>query len=129
VRRRERNKDQTSRHQSEAEFHHITMIRLLVYVFDIIASILLARMLSGALQRSDGTPRAHPWGRRAGPGSANEGSGGPEEAIRGKMARDPICGMFVSTELSQKLRQGERTLHFCSSECRNRYQNQERRAG
>jgi YHS domain-containing protein len=41
---------------------------------------------------------------------------------RGEMVRDPVCGMFVSTELSQQLRQGAETLHFCSPECLKKYQ-------
>ncbi|MGA2983181.1 MAG: hypothetical protein ABSG32_05170 [Terriglobia bacterium] len=38
------------------------------------------------------------------------------------MARDPVCGMFVSTELSQQLTRGADTLHFCSRECLDKYQ-------
>ena len=41
---------------------------------------------------------------------------------RGEMARDPVCGMFVATELSQQLRQGTDTVHFCSRECLEKYQ-------
>lgn len=41
----------------------------------------------------------------------------------GETARDPVCGMFVSTELSHKLPRGAQTLHFCSKECLERYQN------
>jgi YHS domain-containing protein len=41
---------------------------------------------------------------------------------RGEMARDPVCGMFVSTELSQQLRRGPDTVHFCSRECMEKYQ-------
>lgn len=40
----------------------------------------------------------------------------------GEMARDPVCGMFVSTELSQQLRRGNDTLHFCSRECLEKYE-------
>jgi YHS domain-containing protein len=41
---------------------------------------------------------------------------------RGEMVRDPVCGMFVSTELSQRLGRGAQTLHFCSRECLEKYQ-------
>jgi YHS domain-containing protein len=41
---------------------------------------------------------------------------------RGETARDPVCGMFVSTELSQQLRRDAETLHFCSRECLEKYQ-------
>jgi YHS domain-containing protein len=40
----------------------------------------------------------------------------------GETARDPVCGMFVSTELSQKLRHGGETLHFCSPTCLEKYE-------
>jgi len=40
----------------------------------------------------------------------------------GETARDPVCGMFVSTELPHRLRQGSRTLYFCSPECLAQYQ-------
>src|ERR1017187_5548891 len=45
----------------------------------------------------------------------------PPEAHRGEMARDPVCGMFVSTELPNRLQRGKETLHFCSTECLEKY--------
>ena len=41
---------------------------------------------------------------------------------QGEMVRDPVCGMFVATELSQKLSRGGNTVHFCSRECMEKYQ-------
>lgn len=41
---------------------------------------------------------------------------------RGRMVRDPVCGMFVSTEVSHRLVRGGKTLHFCSQECLERYE-------
>jgi YHS domain-containing protein len=46
----------------------------------------------------------------------------PASPHRGEMARDPICGMFVSTELSHRLTRGSQTLHFCSPGCLEKYQ-------
>ncbi len=43
----------------------------------------------------------------------------------GQTARDPVCGMFVSTELSHRLTRGKETLHFCSRECLERFQKNE----
>ncbi len=103
------------------------MIRLLIYLFDVVASLLLARMLARGLQQRGAAPRFHPWSRREGSGDGPPR--GPEGAIRGETARDPICGMFVSTELSEKSKQGGRTLHFCSTECRDRYQKEHGRTG
>jgi YHS domain-containing protein len=40
----------------------------------------------------------------------------------GETSRDPICGMFVSTELPHRLRQGSETIYFCSPECLAQYQ-------
>jgi YHS domain-containing protein len=36
--------------------------------------------------------------------------------------RDPVCGMFVSTEVSHKLTIGNEVLHFCSRECLESYE-------
>jgi YHS domain-containing protein len=41
---------------------------------------------------------------------------------RGEMARDPICGMFVSTELPYQLNRGKDSVHFCSRECLEKFQ-------
>ncbi len=35
--------------------------------------------------------------------------------------RDPVCGTFVSTELSVKALVGGREQHFCSNECRDKW--------
>jgi len=42
--------------------------------------------------------------------------------------RDPWCGTHVSAEIAHPLEQGGQVLHFCSAECRERYQASERRA-
>ncbi|MGH9453009.1 MAG: YHS domain-containing protein, partial [Terriglobia bacterium] len=39
----------------------------------------------------------------------------------GKTVRDPVCGMFVSTELSHRLNWHGEVLHFCSEECLQNY--------
>jgi YHS domain-containing protein len=95
------------------------MIRLLLYLFDVVASLMLARMLTQTLQQRGGTQRTHQRRWRAGP--ADSSARGPDGAIRGEMARDPVCGIFVSTELSKKSKEAGQTLHFCSPECRDRY--------
>jgi len=41
----------------------------------------------------------------------------PEVALR----RDPVCGMFVSPEISFTLEQAGQVHHFCSDECRERF--------
>jgi YHS domain-containing protein len=97
------------------------MVRLLGYLFDLLIAVLVGRLLSRALPQVFGTPRQ---------GSANPGRPGAPRAPEtrgGQMARDPVCGMFVSTELSRRLNQDGVTLHFCSEECLERYQKAEAR--
>ncbi len=53
---------------------------------------------------------------------AGKGRGAAPPAAGGETARDPVCGMFVSTELSHRLVEDGKTLHFCSEKCRESYQ-------
>jgi YHS domain-containing protein len=50
-------------------------------------------------------------------------------AVEGQMVRDPVCGMFVSTELPHQLRLHGETLYFCSQTCLEKYQQETPRAG
>jgi YHS domain-containing protein len=93
------------------------MLRLLAYIFDLIVAFFLARLVNRVLQQFFGAPQTR-FGR-----SGTRTAGAPKsEPVRGEMARDPVCGMFVSTDLSHRLSQGGQTLHFCSQQCLERYQ-------
>jgi len=92
------------------------MFALLEYLFDLLVVIIIGGLLTRALKSFSGTPPSSPEGSPGGPGR----SGGTMQA--GETARDPVCGMFVSTELSHKLGRGAETLHFCSQECLERFQ-------
>ena len=90
------------------------------FLLDVLEFVILALFLK-AMARSIGSffgsPRIH----------IRTSGGGPVArptvaSHRGETARDPVCGMFVSTELSHQLRRGTDTLHFCSRECLERYQ-------
>jgi YHS domain-containing protein len=89
------------------------------FLLDILEFIILALFLK-AMARSLGSlfrsPRIHVKTNVGGP--APPASAAPH---RGEMARDPVCGMFVATELSQQLRRGTDTLHFCSRECLDKF--------
>ena len=52
--------------------------------------------------------------------------GAPPRAI--PLHRDPECGTYVSPEISFPLEQPGQVLHFCSAECRARYQRSSQRA-
>jgi hypothetical protein len=63
------------------------------------------------------------------------GNTGPASAPRSEdsnsaipLHRDPWCGAYVSPEISFPLEQAGQMLHFCSSECRGRYQGTSQRA-
>jgi len=91
------------------------MLRLLAYFFDLIFVIIIGRLLNRVarsflgVSRAGGDPRSAP-GREHAPIQS------------GATARDPVCGMFVSTELSHRLTREGETLHFCSQECLDQYQ-------
>lgn len=86
---------------------------LLEYLVELIFLIVVGKVLGGALRvfirPSPVRGEAHPSAR-------------VNQVRVGKTARDPVCGMFVSTELSHCLVRGSETLHFCSPECLERYQ-------
>jgi len=42
--------------------------------------------------------------------------------------RDPICGTYISPEISFPASHAGQVLHFCSAECRDRYLRSERQA-
>jgi YHS domain-containing protein len=93
------------------------MGRLLSYFVELVFFIVVAKMLGRALQGLFG-PSLPRRGDRAVEGEARDSS----RMRVGKTKRDPVCGMFVSTELSHRLVRGSETLHFCSRECLERYQ-------
>jgi len=93
------------------------MVRVLVYLFNLIVVTIIGWIVARIVQRILGGARL---GSR-GPGHAAPGRASPP-TISGVTARDPVCGMFVSTELSLRLDRGGETLHFCSRECLERFQ-------
>jgi YHS domain-containing protein len=97
------------------------MLALLRYVFEFILAWVVWRFLSRGLQQVFGARiRTNP----SDPPFYTDPSKARRPTITGKTARDPVCGMFVSTELSQRLQRNGQTLHFCSRECMERYQKQ-----
>jgi YHS domain-containing protein len=94
------------------------MTRLLLYLFNLIFVIFIGWVLNRVLRSLFGTlPKRG--------GSRSTPRGGSAPVIEGQTERDPVCGMFVSTELSHRLTRGKETLHFCSRECLERYQKNE----
>jgi YHS domain-containing protein len=77
----------------------------------------LARMVQKLLASAigDAAPRSMPRPQTA-----------PRSAIA--LHRDPWCGTYVSPEISFPLEQAGQMLHFCSAECRARYERLSKRA-
>src|ERR1700676_427329 len=91
-------------------------IRFLIWV--VIASWgvrLAGRLISGLLQP----------GRSREPletgGDSNTGEGAR------RLVRDPICGVHIAEVLAIPLRENGELLHFCSTACRDAYQNSSRK--
>ena len=103
------------------------MIRFLFLLLILAIGVLTALVLLGRLLDRVARLFGKPEARQAWSWSWRVGSGGGQPSdpsqplIRGETARDPVCGIFVSTEVSYRLPEGEATLHFCSRECRERY--------
>jgi len=58
-------------------------------------------------------------------------SNGPRQNSTGRsiaLQRDPVCGTHVSPEISFPFEQQDQVIHFCSAECRARYQQSSQRA-
>lgn len=90
------------------------MGEFLGYLIDVVFLLWMARVLYSALRRLFAPKAAAPGGR--------ESSHAAAASVQGEMARDPECGMFVSTEVSHRLKWKGEVLHFCSAECLQAYQ-------
>jgi len=96
---------------------------LLVLAIGVLTVLVLLGRLLGQVARLFGKPEARQtwsWSWHVGSGGGRPGRPS-QPLIQGETARDPVCGMFVSTEVSCRLTEQGETLHFCSRECRERY--------
>ena len=90
------------------------MGEFLGYLLDALFALMMLRIVYGAL-RHFFAPRA------AASRVRTSADAPPPEGRGGQMVRDPECGMFVSTEVSHRLKKGGETLHFCSQDCLEKY--------
>ena len=96
---------------------------LLVLAIGVLTALVLLGRLLGRVAGLLGKPEARQtwsWSWHVGSGSGQPGRPS-QPLIKGETARDPVCGIFVSTEVSYRLTEHGETLHFCSPECRERY--------
>lgn len=55
----------------------------------------------------------------SGRGAAGPAAGAPRP--RGELKKDPVCGVFVSTDSALKRTVGGEVIHFCSAACRDKF--------
>ena len=93
---------------------------LLRYVFELIIAWIAWRFIARALQQVfSARPDA-----ASDPKVYTNPATSKRPTVTGEMVRDPVCGMFVSTEITHRLREHGQMLHFCSRECLEQYQKQ-----
>ena len=95
------------------------MARLLIYVFNLVFVVIIGWIVTRILQQVMGGGKPHA-------GGPNAFRTPPRQEIRGATARDPVCGMFVSTEVSHRLERDGKMIHFCSPECLEKFQSEAR---
>ncbi len=101
------------------------MGRLIEYLLELVVVLIVGRLLGGTLRHFFGAATLHmPDGS---PRTRKERS--RPQTVRGEMVRDPVCRMFVATELSHRLEWRGQTLHFCSKECLEAYRKTAAAAG
>ena len=94
---------------------------VLILTIGVLTALVLLGRLLGRIARFFGKPAVRQtwsWNWHIGGGRPDRPS---QPLVRGEAARDPFCGIFVSTEVSYRLMEQGETLHFCSRECRERY--------
>lgn len=98
------------------------VMRFLFWLLIVSWSVALLKRLVGWMMR-----KAMPAGQSSGFGAGAQSGTTGSELTPGRLVRDPICGMHVAEELSIPLREGEGLVHFCSTECRDKYVKSARR--
>jgi YHS domain-containing protein len=92
------------------------MGRIFAYLLELVTAVVFAGIIRRAIKLLVGSPHLH-FTVRSGARPVDKA----REVHGGKTARDPVCGMFVSTEVSHRLNQGTEILHFCSQKCLEAY--------
>ena len=84
-------------------------------MFRILIFLLLLLVVRALVARLFGT------GRKASGKRSRGGSSGVRDTVRGRMVKDPQCGIYVATDLAVRTRRKNMDLYFCSEECREKF--------
>ena len=89
------------------------MLRLIFFLITAVIMISVVRMVAGVLIKGLGQ-----WFGSTAPTEARSAS----VPLGGDLKKDPVCGTFVSTGTSVKKSVDGMVVHFCSVECRDKFQ-------
>jgi YHS domain-containing protein len=84
------------------------VLRFLFWVFVVSWAVKLLGRAIGATARNPGT-------------APDQRSSRPVNTGR-RLVKDPVCGMHLAEELALPLNANGEVLHFCSQECRSKYE-------
>jgi YHS domain-containing protein len=93
------------------------IFRFLFWLLVVSWSVALLRKLVGWMVRSATQTSEPPSHREPEISRSSHGAVG----VSRRLVRDPICGAHVAEVLAIPLREGGELIHFCSTECRDKY--------
>ncbi len=73
----------------------------------LVVRAIVARIFGNRRKASGNQPRGR-WNRA-------------RATVRGRMVKDPQCGIYVATDLAVRTRTKDTNLYFCSEECRDKF--------
>ena len=104
--------------------YFILEILVPILIFTLLRSILRSLFQSRRSGERNGVPNGVPNGARTG-GRPEMGNTGPRSqpsvVAGGELKKDPVCGTYVSTGASVTRKVDGQLVHFCSTECRDKY--------
>jgi len=92
------------------------MFRAIFYLLLTVVVITVLKSIIGVVLK--GVAEAMKPGSTA-PGAAPRPSG--QVPLTGELKKDPVCGTYIAAATSIKEKVGGQTVHFCSTECRDKY--------
>jgi YHS domain-containing protein len=85
------------------------MLRYLFWLVVVSGSVAILRKIVGKMASGEARPKPY--------------VDVPNDAVNQKLVRDPVCGMHLAEGLALPLKQGGEIVHFCSSDCRDKFLN------
>jgi YHS domain-containing protein len=93
-------------------------MKVILYLLITVIMISVVRMVAGVLMKSISL---FLQGSQSGPAGSRPGAASSVPRS-GELKKDPVCGTFISTVSSVKKTVDGAVVHFCSVECRDKFQ-------